>query len=172
MKRKGFMSIEMLLVIGILVGGLAAVFLVYKKIQANLASTAIVTDIATIMNGLDRYKGAVGGYPAASATSTLLSTSATFTFNAGSAYIDAGTANKWSYATVNMSTEDVDTKTSTGQIVITPDMNQYNALKTTEIVDILRGKCINGTRQIGETVAISADSQACVIYNNAILFND
>jgi hypothetical protein len=188
MKRKGFMSLEMLLVIGVLVAGLAGVFAIYKKIQANNASMQLTQDIATIVNGLDRFKGATGGYPLDTATggtgTTTFSAAAagmknlgttystTNEWNEGSAYVATDVAAKWDYVAVADSDVDAATGTATGYILVKTSQAKYSALKATEIRDILRGKCLNGTNgtAITGSTTISSTDFTCVLVSNTVLY--
>ena len=175
MKRKGFMSLEMLLVIGVLVAGLAGVFAIYKKIQANNASMQVTQDIAAIVNGLDRFKGATGGYPH-NATIGFINDSGTNTavgaWNEGNTYVSQDIGSRWEYRTVADSSFDVATGTATGYVILKTSQGKFSSLKQTEIRDILRGKCLNGTAAIegNPTPKITMATSECVISANTVLY--
>ncbi len=175
MKRKGFMSLEMLLVIGVLVAGLAGVFSIYKKIQGNNASMQVTQDIAAITNGLDRFKGATGGYPSNDVTVDFINANtnvALGAWNEGNTYVSADIGSRWKYRTVADSAFDLSTGTATGYIIISTSQAQFSSLKRTEIRDILRGKCLNGTTQLegNPTLKVAADTSDCVLTANTVLY--
>lgn len=172
MKRKGFMSLEMLLVIGVIVAGLAGVFAVYKKIQANNASMQVTQDLAAIVNGLDRFKGATGGYPVQGTPEAKInSTNNTSTWNESNLYVAQDIGSKWGYHTEIDGTIDTVTGTGTGNVIVTVEPAKYAALNTVEIRDILRGKCLNGMKQVGTSGKITTTQWRCVIASNVILFD-
>lgn len=170
-ERRAFLSIEMLLVIGVVVTLMAVGFNYYKKIQANQAQMQLTQDIAAVTNGLDRYKGATGAYPYS--VGALLTQTQTG-WNQSSSYISADIADKWNYnAYLNTGTNfDTQTNTAIGYVTIKLiSADKYPALKTAEIRDILRGKCLNGLTAVSGTAAITNWGDECVLNGSTVLYN-
>lgn len=175
--RKAFMSIEMLLIIGVVVGLLALAFTFYKSINKNTAAMQVSQDIASITNGLDRYKGATGAYPyGVGALINQSSTAVSSVWNSQNAYIAQDVASRWNYTAEIQagSAWDVDTKTAIGFVYVSVLGDAYPALKASEVRDILRGKCLNGMVDVGNsalTQRITSATSNCVLSGSTVLYD-
>lgn len=170
LKRKAFISLEFLLILGLIVGAIAGVFKLYQNVQKNQDGMTLTQDITAIVSGLDRYKAATGGYPFS--VSELGFAVSDNGWNDG--YIPNDIGSKWKYATATTTAVDADTGTAIGYWYISTEQAKYSGLKVSEITNILKGKCLNGNKAIAlENITIPAvtnDKSQCLLGINTVIY--
>lgn len=144
--RNGVLSIELLLIIGVLVGGLAAGFNGLKKINKNIDNFKLTQDIKNLSSSLDSFHNNFGAYPEQTKESIISKTN----WNQHGTHtniVKNNIANKWFYKTDSLTSKD-NYKISTGYIQIKMKKDSYSTLEDNEIINTLNKTCLNSLHNI------------------------
>lgn len=172
-KRKAIMSIELLLIIGVLVTGLAIGFRFYFGVQENLKNIDLVQDLKSVLLNFDIQEKKFNGFPNEE-DGKLIVNSKIFNPEDGILKIDA--ANSWVYYTIPLTKFD-DINYSSGAILIKIYDGAYSNIEENVIVNTLRQSCLNanGDYQLSATNTIDQIYGAndwCLLSDNVKIFED
>lgn len=167
--RNGYLSIELLLVIGVLVGGIASAFIGLKNINNNLDNFNLIQDLKNLSSSLESFNNNFGAYPEQS-TESIISNTNWNQYGSHSSIVKRNLAEQWVYKTTSLTSKD-NNKLSTGVIEIKINGNYYNELKNNVIIDTLSKFCLNSLSNIVISEAIttnkiSSKSSWCILKQN------
>ena len=141
-KRKGMMTIELLIIVGIIALGLSGLFVLNNKINTNIRFIKFAQELKEVVLAIDLQEYKFDGYPMVETPAKLVDTSI---YHKKMAILKNITGKRWNYKTISLTNPDTLGRTS-GSILIKIHNGEYTYIAKNKILNVFNKLCLNSRK--------------------------